>query len=224
MPLSPSVEDISLTQKVWDYMFLKDGLQKSDIIIGLGGHDMHVVDDVVSLYKQGLAETVMFAGNVGRTTHGLYSSSEAAEMKQRAIEQGLDASVVLTEEESTNTGENLKFSQQLLLDRGISPQKVILVHTPYMLMRDRAVFKKQWMGADSVELRCWAQEVTLKEYLARSASPSEEISIIVGDLERLRTYFEYGYQVEQKIPVEVWQISKQLVARGYDSHLVRDIA
>lgn len=224
MPHSPSAEDIRLTQTIWDYMFIKDDLQKSDIIIGLGGHDMHVVDDVVSLYKRGLAPIVVFAGNVGRTTHGLFTASEAAEMKQRAINQGLDTSIILTEERSTNTGENLQFSQQLIREKGIYPNKVLLVHSPYMLMRDRAIFMKQWKGADTVKLRCWAQEVTLQDYLARSTSASEEISIIVGDLERLKTYYDYGFQTEQPIPPAIWQSFEQLVARGYDSHLVRHVA
>jgi len=46
------------------------------------------------------------------------------------------------------------------------------------------------------------------------------ISIMVGDLQRIRLYPAKGFQIHQDIPDEVWQAFEALVAAGYDRHLV----
>ncbi|RPH35134.1 MAG: YdcF family protein, partial [Planctomycetota bacterium] len=45
------------------------------------------------------------------------------------------------------------------------------------------------------------------------------ISIMVGDLQRIRLYPGKGFQVPQEIPPEVWDAYRELVALGYDRHL-----
>ena len=43
---------------------------QSDIIIGLGSHDVRVALRAVELWKQGLAEFILFSGKSGILTHG----------------------------------------------------------------------------------------------------------------------------------------------------------
>ena len=47
------------------------------------------------------------------------------------------------------------------------------------------------------------------------------ISIIVGDLQRMRVYAERGYQIYQEIPTDVWKAFEELVEAGYDRHLIK---
>jgi hypothetical protein len=47
------------------------------------------------------------------------------------------------------------------------------------------------------------------------------ISIMVGDLQRIRLYPAMGFQIEQEIPADVWNAFEQLVAAGYDSRMVK---
>ena len=51
-------------------------------------------------------------------------------------------------------------------------------------------------------------------------SPDDVISIMVGDLQRIRLYAEKGFQIHQDIPDDVWQAYEELVSAGYDRHLV----
>ncbi|MBL8188199.1 MAG: hypothetical protein JNK38_09335 [Acidobacteria bacterium] len=46
------------------------------------------------------------------------------------------------------------------------------------------------------------------------------INIMVGDLQRIRDYPAKGFQIEQDIPANVWQAYEQLIALGYDKHLI----
>jgi hypothetical protein len=47
------------------------------------------------------------------------------------------------------------------------------------------------------------------------------ISIMVGDLQRIRVYPEKGFQIPQEIPADVWDAYEELVAAGYDTRLVQ---
>jgi hypothetical protein len=60
----------------------------------------------------------------------------------------------------------------------------------------------------------------LNGYSHDTLSADDVISIMVGDLQRIRTYAEKGFQIHQDIPDEVWKAYKELVAAGYDKHLV----
>jgi hypothetical protein len=45
---------------------------------------------------------------------------------------------------------------------------------------------------------------------------------MVGDLQRIRLYPEKGYQIFQEIPDDVWAAYEELVAAGYDRHLITE--
>jgi uncharacterized SAM-binding protein YcdF (DUF218 family) len=53
----------------------------------------------------------------------------------RARELGVPADKMLVEDQSTNTGENVRFSRALLAARGIPAQTLLLVQKPYMERR-----------------------------------------------------------------------------------------
>lgn len=219
MSLPP--DDLQLAELIWNYMVVDDQPKKADVIIGLGCHDMSVADDAARLYHDGIAPLIVFSGKSGRMTEGLFPDSEARMMRGRALTLGVPETAIRIEEESTNTGENIRFSQQLLRSSGINPGRITLVHKPYMQRRDYATFMKQWESSESVELTCWASQSDCRTYIEGAADPAEEIAIMVGDVQRMRRYYEMGFQIEQSIPYDAWAAYEQLVARGYDGHLLR---
>jgi hypothetical protein len=66
--------------------------------------------------------------------------------------------------------------------------------------------------------------VSFDDYLANYANSAltreDVISIMVGDLQRIRLYPEKGFQIPQEIPDDVWTAFEELVRLGYDRHLV----
>jgi len=136
---------------------------------------------------------------------------------------GVPRERLLIENRSTNTGENVVFTKQLLADRGLAPQTFIVVHKPYMERRAYATFKRRWPEKDIVVT---SPQVSFDDYLERysnaALSSNDVIAIMVGDLQRIRVYPERGWQIPQEIPDDVWAAFEALVAAGYDKYLVKD--
>jgi uncharacterized SAM-binding protein YcdF (DUF218 family) len=134
---------------------------------------------------------------------------------------GVPASRILIENRSTNTGENVRFTRALLEARGQTPGSFIVVQKPYMERRSYATFRKVW---PEPQVRVTSPQVSMDEYLRGyahgSLSAHDVISIMVGDLQRIRLYAERGFQIPQDIPDDVWTAYEELVRAGYDQRLV----
>ena len=105
-------------------------------------------------------------------------------------------------------------------ERGIDPQKFILVQKPYMERRTYATFKQRWPEKDIAVTSPRASfDDYLNGYTNKALSSDDVIAIMVGDLQRIRVYAERGWQIPQEIPADVWQAYEQLVAAGYDKYL-----
>jgi uncharacterized SAM-binding protein YcdF (DUF218 family) len=212
----------ALAQVLWDYHHLGHTLSPSDAIMVLCSHDTRVAERGAELFLQGMAPSLIFSGGLGSITRQLLTTPEAEVFAAIAERAGVPRDRMLVENRSTNTGENVSFTKQLLAERGLDPHRFILVQKPYMERRTFATFKKVW---PEPEILVTSPQVTMEEYLRAyshdSLTPAEVVSIMVGDLQRIRVYAERGFQVHQEIPDEVWLAYQELVARGYDSRLVR---
>ena len=91
-----------------------------------------------------------------------------------------------------------------------------------MERRSYATFKRNWPEKRFVVT---SPQIGFDEYLQRysndALSPDDVISIMVGDLQRIRVYPEKGFQIPQDIPDDVWAAYEELVRAGYDSRLLR---
>src|SRR5690349_17208249 len=125
-------EVIALAQELWDYHHMQHELQKADCIFALGSHDLRVANRAAELYLQGWAPLLIFSGGLGNLTKSIWTETEADQFAAIAIEMGVPADAILVENESTNTGENILFTQELLQERGLDPQSFIVVQKPYM--------------------------------------------------------------------------------------------
>ncbi len=213
----PSKEIIALARTVWDYHHINHHLKHSDCILVLGSHDIRVAERGAELYLQGWAPLLIFSGGLGRLTEGVWQETEADKFARIAIELGVPKEAILIENKSTNTGENILFTQQLLNERKIQPHSFIVVQKPYMERRSFATFKKHWPDK---ELLVTSPQISFDNYPAEDMPLDKVIHIMVGDLQRIKLYAEKGFQIYQEIPVDVWQAYEQLVKAGYDQQLV----
>jgi len=143
-------EIIKLAKILWDYHHMQHTLKKCDCILVLGSHDLRVAERGAELYLQGYAPLVIFSGGLGRLTNGMWTETEADQFAQIAIEKGVPKEAILIENKSTNTGENILFTQQLLAQHRLNPQSFIVVQKPYMERRSYATLKnigliKMWL-------------------------------------------------------------------------------
>lgn len=130
---------------------------------------------------------------------------------------GVPEDAILLEPRSTNTGENIAFSREILAGQGIDPARLIVVQKPYMERRAFATFMNFWPGKD---IRISSPPLSFDEYPNEMLPKDLIITIMVGDLQRIRLYPEKGFQIAQDIPADVWAAYEELIARGYTGHLI----
>jgi uncharacterized SAM-binding protein YcdF (DUF218 family) len=206
-------------QQLWDYHHMNHTMQPSDCIFVLGSHDLRVADRGAELYLQGLAPVLIFSGGLGNVTKGIWTETEADKFARIAMTLGVPEEAILVENKSTNTGENITFTQQLLKEKRLDPQRFIVVQKPYMERRSYATFKKHWPDK---ELLVTSPQISFTDYPTEEIPIERVINIMTGDLQRIKIYPQKGFQVYQEIPDEIWQAYEHLVAAGFDKHLVKE--
>ncbi len=209
-------------QVLWDYLQLHQSPRKADVLVDFGCYDDNVARRVAQLYREGYGPWVLFTGGLGRNTTGRFTQSEAARFCQVAVNCGVPEEVILLEDQSTNTRENIHFTHALLEVRGIPHQCILGVHKPYMERRIQAAMGVYWPEQTFfVTSPRMGLEETLADGARQGMGEREIISTIVGDFQRIDLYAKKGYQLPQQIPEECWQAFRRLIAQGYVSQLAK---
>ena len=142
--------------------------------------------------------------------------------RERALELKVPASKILVENKSTNTGENIKFSYSVLTDNSLLPRSLILVQKPYMERRAYATFIKQWPGETAnMNVMVTSPDIDLLTYPNETVGDlSDVISVMVGDMARIKLYESKGFQIAQPVPDKVHLAYQRLKQSGnYNSHM-----
>ncbi len=212
----------ALAQQLWDYHRLGHELVKSDAIVVLCSHDERVAERGAELFLDKWAPLLIFSGGLGAITKGLWTEPEAIRFSRIAESMGVPREHILLEDRSTNTGENVRNTRDLLIREGLDPNRFIAVQKPYMERRTYATFRKVWPEKEVVVT---SPQVSFDEYLDQYAhstlTPEDVIAIMVGDLQRIKLYPEKGFQIPQEIPASVWAAYEELIQAGFDKYLVK---
>ena len=209
----------SLAKIIWEYHHMHQPLKKADCIFVLGSHDTRVADYAIDLFSKNLAPYILFSGGLGRLTEGNFHKSEAELFADIAIARGVPEEKIIIENKSTNTGQNIEFSKELLKERGFNFDTFILVQKPYMERRTFSTFRKVWPEKDFVVT---SPQISYEEYPNKEIPKDDVINTMVGDLQRIKLYPAKGFQIHQEIPAVVWDAYEKLVELGYDKQLIKD--
>ena len=211
----------ALAEKLWHYHQMNHQLELADAILVLCSHDKKVAERGAQLLLEGWAPLLIFSGGLGVITKNIWHEPEADQFAEIAIALGVPPEKILIENQSTNTGENVLFTKRLLAQKQIDPASFILVQKPYMERRSFATFRKNWPDKNVLVT---SPQVSFAEYLETyvnsELSVDDVISIMVGDLQRIKVYADKGFQIPQEIPDDVLSAYEELVRAGYDRHLV----
>jgi uncharacterized SAM-binding protein YcdF (DUF218 family) len=213
--LSPRVEEDA--RALWNYHHVHHSVEPADAILVLGSHDIRVAERGAELFLQDLAPLIVFSGNAGALTRGLWDRPEAEVFAEVARERGVPAERILLELRATNTGENVVFTRRLLEERGLLPRTALAVQKPYMERRALATFAARWPELD---VRVTSPQIGYDDYPTVNIARENVIHIMVGDFQRLLVYAERGWQTPQQVPDEVRAAFERLVAAGYTRHLI----
>ncbi len=207
---------------IWDYSHLNQTMEKCDLIIGCGCVGLDIPKKCASLYKQGYAPKILFAGGVGKITKGKFNKPEAEIYKDIAIENGVLESDILIENESTNTGDNFRFALKLLKKNNIKHDKIIVVHKPFS---ERRTYSSAKILLKDIDVLITSPDITFSNYLNElNAKDSDEIireiSVIVGDVQRLIIYPQFGWQIENEVPENVLNAYYYLKDLGFSRFIL----
>ncbi|MCS0380969.1 YdcF family protein [Vibrio diabolicus] len=203
-------------ETLWDYMQLKHELKPADCLFVMCSNDVRVAEHAANLYHQKLAPLIVFSGGEGRFTDGLFEKSEAETFAEIAKMSGVPSEAILLEAESTNSGENVRFTEQRLKEEGKNCSSFILVQKPFMERRAIATFEKQWQSPYS-QLQVSSTAHPFFEYINEDMPLMMVLEALMEDFSRVKSYPEKGFQTEQNIPPQVESSYQVLLERfGFD--------
>jgi len=207
----------ALAHILWNYHLLHQPLKRCDAILALGSVDTKVAARAAELLLQGYGKYLIISGGLGRRSKQLFGKPEAEVFAGIARAKGVPANKIIIENKATNTGENIRFTYDLLQRKGLKPTSLLLVQKPYMERRTYATFKKQWPDPRT-DFTVTSPQISYRQY-THDAPRNELISLLVGDVHRIMEYPKLGYQIAQPVPPEVQQAYDALITAGYTEHL-----
>ncbi|WP_406372803.1 YdcF family protein [Streptomyces sp. NBC_00647] len=206
-------------QLLWDFQQMRHKPRPCSVAIGLGSHDLGVADTTADLYLKGMAPVIVFTGSTSRTTRERMPRGEAEHYRDRAVDLGVPADVIIVEPRAQNTGENIRFSRTLLEERRIPVSSVLLVTKPYEERRAYATARKLWAEVEWVSA---STPMDLTEYVDSIHDARLVIDMLVGAQQRLVVYPRQGFMIEQQIPCDVTAAYERLRSEGFTSRLVSE--
>ena len=209
---------LAAARTLWDYHRMNQPLQRSDGILALGSHDLRVAERAAQLYLDGWAPRLILSGGLGALTRDLFDRPEADKFAEIAVRMGVLPQDILVENRSSNTGENIHFTRQLLAEKQVQIRSLIVVQKPYMERRSYATLRKVW---PEIEVTVTSPQIAFEDYPTAAIPLETTVHIMVGDLQRILIYPGRGFQVAQDVPPEVMTAYHRLIELGFTNHLAQ---
>lgn len=205
---------------LWNYHVLGQKPENVDIIIGQGSQDLRTAERCAELYFQWFASKILFSWWLWKITwneSSFNATTEAERFAFRAQELWVPKEDILIENKSSNTGENILFSYEILKDLHVN--SMIVINKPYMERRVYATFQKQRPNQDVI---CYVSspQLSLDEYFDGSIDENRIINLMVWDLQRIIEYPKLWFQIPQEVPEEVLKSYEYLKSAWYVQFLM----
>lgn len=213
-------EFIKALRELWNYMRLNQKVEKADLIIGCGCANLEIPVKCAQLFKAGYASKILFCGGLGKITKDKFDKSEAEIFSDIAIKEGINEGDILIETKSTNTGDNFRFALDVLSENNIVADLIIVVCGFLSERRNfasaRAILKEKKIMVTSPDL---SFEEFLEQLKKDEEWAKERISVVVGDIQRMIIFPQFGWQIEDEVPVSVINSYNYLKKLGFTKYI-----
>jgi len=207
-------EAIKNAKLIWYYLASFHQEQPSDAIVVCCSYDLRVCDYACPFMKEIGAQRLLFSGNSGNWTRHLWDEPEAQVFKTRALQNGIDPTRILTEEQATNIGENVAFSKKMLPDA----KSITFITKPNTILRVKLTVPLHWQNITAVTA---CPQFTFPDEVSNIVGVFGVINEMVGDIQRILAYPSLGYQVAHDLPTHILTAYESLVDQGFTKHLMR---
>ncbi|HEX3848504.1 MAG TPA: YdcF family protein [Steroidobacteraceae bacterium] len=203
---------------LWNYLRLGRPLERREAIVVFGGHDLRIAEWAARLWLDGWAPKLIISGGLGYYTSKIWHEPEAHKFRRIAIERGVDPDAILIEDQSTNSGENVVRTLEVLHKHGMTLRRAICVQKPYVERRALLTLKKQWPTCDFL---LSSPPISYECYPHPDVIEFEKlINELVGQVDRVEKYPLLGFMAKNDVPQEVLRAKRRLVGLGFVNHLV----
>lgn len=202
---------------IYDYMVLNQELQKSDWIIGCGCTNLTIPIVCSDLYKNHIAPKILFTGGYGKLTKDYFQKSEAETFRDIALKQGVKEKDIYLETKSTNTVQNFKNCQKIIKK---NHEKIIIVCNS---IYERRVYNTAKAILKDQIIRVTSERISYEEYFKNLVSSSDwkkDVSVIVGNIQRMIIYPQFGWQLKEEVPKEVLEVYQRLKQKGFNQYII----
>ena len=209
-------EVLDAARTVWEWLPVRDPVEPSDVIFVLGNKSDALPGEAAMLFKKKLAPLIVLSGGRGRITKN-DPLTEAARYRRVLRQENIPENAILSEDASTNTGENIVFSKSLLESKGLIFTSGIAVTTAMLSRRHRATLEKQW---SEIEWRIHTPDPLSFEERLQMEDRATFFNLMTGEVLRLRYYPAKGFMVAVEVPRAVKAATKILINAGYTKYTV----
>ncbi|MFA6287175.1 MAG: YdcF family protein [Opitutaceae bacterium] len=216
--MPPSSDDGGTAARIlYDYLSTPDTGAPAvcDAVIGFGVFDLRIAALCGALHADGRARRIIFTGGIGAGTADLGRPEADAFADELArLYPAVERASVVIENRSTNTGENVRFTLDLIarnhpeLTPGTGLRTALLVASPARLRRVRLTWKHH---APSVSSWALAPASTFEhEHAQHTAKHLDYPALLAGEIDRIRDYPARGWIASEPIPAHVLAARDQL--------------
>lgn len=183
LSLKPSNQDIELFDKIYDYLSQQDKPKKADLIFVFGSKTLARIEKAIELYKNNFSELIVISGG-----NPIYEQDkeipEAERYKSVALEKGVPEKDTIAETKSISIPDNVRSSLNLLDEKSVRFNSMILVNSPYSQRRGWCHFKKYL--PDEIRL-IRVNSNTIPQYERSNWYKNEDgISVIINEFVKMK--------------------------------------
>lgn len=168
---------------LWEYLAVSETPRPADVIFVFGSGDLRVPTRAAELFRQGYAPRALVTGSFGPMTRHVFPKPEADVFADCLVAQGVPRAAIVTEDEATNTLENVRLGMSALRAAGVHPRTALLVAKEFVMRRCVATFEKQY---PEVQVTPCPPTGGMAE--ARDRSPVAFATRLVAEIDRLDRY------------------------------------
>lgn len=191
--------------------------RKPAATIVLGSNDPTVALRFRAIQTAFISDVIVFSGNTGRNTDGLYEKTEAESFYDIARPYIPSGARVIIEPSATNTAENISFSFKQMERHEIFPDSVLLIQKPTMNLRAYATAEKLY---PSVDFLVDSPDLSFEDYALSYGGEEKLLTNVVGNVSRVLLYSKRGYMSPQTVPAQVAQSYHFLIEEGLTADVV----
>lgn len=171
---------------IGELVFLQDKPQKSDIILIPGSEETQLIYKAIKLYNDGFAPLILISGGANQIIPKY--SSEAEYFAKICSEQNISQNSIICETKAKNTFENAHMSYELIKEKNINIESVLLVVKEYHSRRALLTYKRYFSPNInfSVATVPGIQDITKRNwYLDR-----KKANIVMNEVVKIGQYFK----------------------------------